>query len=65
MTDIQKILVWAQVGQQLVQIGAGSFTAVKNALKSQGVETDDAQLATLDRLYSARIARREAGPVLP
>lgn len=57
--DPNKVLVWAQVGQTLVQIGAGSFTAVKNALTANGVETDDAQLAQLDRLYSARIARRE------
>lgn len=53
------ILVWAQVGQQLVQIGRTEFSGLQAAMAAKGVEADTAQLQKVGGLYDARIARRE------
>lgn len=54
------ILIWAQLGQQLVQIGSAEYDHFQAAMQAKGIVADTAQLEKLRGLYDARIARREA-----
>jgi hypothetical protein len=62
------ILVWAQVGQQLVQIASTEYGSFHAAMQANGIAADTAQLEKLRGLYDARITTREgeiaaSGPV--
>lgn len=56
----QEILLWAQVGGEMVKIGATSIRIVRELISAEDVIADEQQLARLDALYAQRIARAEA-----
>lgn len=66
----QKVLLFAQVGvgaaASMLPVGVAQSAQalIKLLAESPDVETDDAQLATLDREYQGRIDRRSAGAVV-
>lgn len=63
--NAQQILMWAQVGGELVKIGAASIGAVLEFAKSAGVEADDAQLQRLLTIIDERQRRAEAEAARP
>jgi hypothetical protein len=54
------VLVWVQVGGEMLRIGLSSIAHVRDAMAAGTIEADQATLARLEGLYDERIARAEA-----
>ena len=61
--DVNKIAIYVQEGEQLVELGRVAFTTLKGLFTAGSSTDDDAALARLDALYAARIeqAKKDAG----
>lgn len=59
--DPKQIIVWAQVGSQMVQLVATSVESVKSILEASGAskEEQDATLKRTHALYGVAIAHEE------
>jgi hypothetical protein len=53
------VLVWVQLGSQLVKIAASTLADVRAALEARGIAVDDAALDAMIADYDARIARAQ------
>lgn len=64
MNELQSVLQWLAIGQQVVQAGAGVMAQIRSVLEANGIEADTAALdqviADADRRRA--IAEREARP---
>lgn len=58
--DLTQIVLWAQVGEQLIKLGVTSVGHLREAMAAGSLEADQATLARLETLYDERIARAEA-----
>ena len=58
--DLAKVLVWIQVGTEMVKVAQGSINDVRAALAAKGIEADTAQLDKVAAGYAALIAHEEA-----
>ena len=54
------LLVWVQVGGEMLRIGLSSIAHVRDAMAAGAIEADQATLARLEGFYDERIARAEA-----
>jgi hypothetical protein len=51
------VLVWVQLGSQIVKVAASTWAEVRAALEARGIAVDNVALDTLIADYDARIAR--------
>lgn len=58
------ILLWAQLGAELVRIGSASYATIRQAVRATD-DGDDAQLARLDKLLVERIAQADREAIRP
>jgi hypothetical protein len=58
VVDMKKVIVFVQLGEDLIQVGRAAVDDLRKVLKDSGA--DEAQLAKLDAAYLERIAREEA-----
>jgi len=58
--NANEAIVWVEVAGKAYKIGVGVIESILAALRSAGVEADQARLDEIHADYTARIARAEA-----